>query len=289
MKPLPAGAWDLHVHAAPSLFDRWGDAWDLTELCRKEGVEGFVLKSHHGSSVGAAAILDAHFPNVRVLGGLVLNHFVGGLNPYAVDASLSLGARVVWLPTIHAAEHGKRLGKLGGFGFLPSRAKLTPSEGLSILEGEGKLARPMRDILDRMNGEPVVLATGHISKDEIFVLHKYIAEQGLKIRLLLTHVFFTVPNLTPAELQQLQAPWTWFEVAFATISPLVKFKTAAQIAQGIKGVPGANWIMTSDSGQKKNPPAPKALEEFGAALMGNGISEEEIDAMARRRPKELLS
>ena len=147
----------------------------------------------------------------------------------------------------------------------------------------------MREILDRLNGEPVVLATGHISKEEIFILHNYIADQGLKIRLLLTHVFFTVPNFTPEELKQLQTPWTWFEVAFATISPLIKFRTAAEIAQGIKGVPGANWIMTSDSGQKKNPPAPKALGEFGAALMANGVSEDEVDAMARRRPKELLS
>ncbi len=81
------GAVDVHVHAAPSLFARWGDAWDLAEAVRDAGMAGFVLKSHRTSTVEVAALLSRAFPTLRVHGGIALNRFVGGLGPVAVDAA----------------------------------------------------------------------------------------------------------------------------------------------------------------------------------------------------------
>ncbi|MDP9135245.1 MAG: DUF6282 family protein, partial [Actinomycetota bacterium] len=150
------GAWDIHVHAAPSHFARWGDAWDLAEACKGAGMRGFVLKCHHGSSVEAAHLLSRKFPELSVFGGVVLNQFVGGLNPIAVESYLALGARIVWLPTIHGSFHADRCGCLGGFGFLrqPQEAsssvsdlrssggsplKRVPEVGLSLLDAEGRL------------------------------------------------------------------------------------------------------------------------------------------------------
>jgi hypothetical protein len=42
---------------------------------------GFVLKGHYGSSVETAALVDRKVADLKVLGGLLLNQFVGGLNP----------------------------------------------------------------------------------------------------------------------------------------------------------------------------------------------------------------
>lgn len=44
-------------------------------------------------------------------GGLCLNHPVGGLNPDAVETSLKLGAKVIWLPTNTAENHYRKTAK----------------------------------------------------------------------------------------------------------------------------------------------------------------------------------
>jgi hypothetical protein len=54
---------------------------------------GFVVKSHHGSSVESATLVDRKVSDLKVLGGLVLNQFVGGLNPLAVEAALAPGGQ----------------------------------------------------------------------------------------------------------------------------------------------------------------------------------------------------
>ena len=42
---------------------------------------------------------------MQILGSVTLNDAVGGLNPFAVEAALDLGARVIWMPTISAQNH----------------------------------------------------------------------------------------------------------------------------------------------------------------------------------------
>ena len=108
---LLVGAWDVHVHAAPSLFPRWGDGWDLAEACHAARMGGVVLKAHHGSTVEVAATVNRHFEGLTVLGGVVLNQFVGGIHPLIVETTMALGGRIVWMPTIHAAHcHRRRHG-----------------------------------------------------------------------------------------------------------------------------------------------------------------------------------
>ena len=42
---------------------------------------------------------------VRVLGALTLNASVGGMNPLAVEIAAREGARILWMPTVDAANH----------------------------------------------------------------------------------------------------------------------------------------------------------------------------------------
>ena len=186
---LLAGAWDLHVHAAPSLFPRWGTVWHLAQACRDAGMAGLVLKSHHGSSVEAASAVSEHAAPLALFGGVVLNEFVGGLNPFAVESCLALGGKVVWLPTIHAAAHGEGFGILGGFPFQRSPVTRRPPSGIRLLDDHGRPPPALCDILDIMNGRPAVLATGHASADEILALAGFVRDQRLRIRLLVNHVF----------------------------------------------------------------------------------------------------
>ena len=281
-------SWDIHVHAAPSLFERWGTAGDLAQACRDAEMVGFVLKFHHGSSVEIASAINDQFPELSVYGGVTLNHFVGGLNPYAVETALRLGGKIIWLPTIHAAEHGKACGCLGGFGFQGSKVKKVPEEGLTILDETLNISDSVKEILALLHQQPVVLATGHISSAEIAALHSYIEANRLDIRLLINHVFFKTPSLTLPQIKELIRPWVWFETVYLCISPLVQCTTAEHIAQSLLALPEANWIMASDSGQAGNPKSPEALSLFASQLQQHGVSETRLRRMLRQAPEALL-
>ena len=284
---LIAGAWDLHVHGAPSLFERWGDVWDLAQVCQDARMAGFVLKSHHGSSVASAALVDRKVPNLRVLGGLVLNQFVGGLNPFAVEAALALGAKIIWLPTIHAAAHHSCFGVLGGFPFQSARVARRPPEGIRVLNDRNQLVSPLLDILEVLDGQPVVLATGHLSAEEILALHTFMKKQRLDIRLLVTHVFFNTPSLLIDQLRRMQSERTWFEIAYFTISPNGN-ATAGKVVTRVRQLPEAQWVLVSDSGQQDNLRSPDALTVIANALLEAGITQERVRRMLCDEPQRLL-
>ena len=279
LSPLIQGAWDIHVHAAPSLFPRCSDAWDLANCCRSYEMKGLVLKCHQGSSVETAAMLQRSFPDLAIYGGVTLNHYVGGINPYAVDACIQLGGKIVWLPTIHSCHHGQTMGCLGGFHFQNTRDRKVAKTGLSIFDHRQRLTAEIKEIVALLAGQNVVLASGHLAPAEIFALQKYIIQECLDVPLLLNHVLFTIPDLTIAQLQQLVHPGTWFEIVYFSISSLGPSSTGQAIAAAIKAIPHANWIMASDSGQPQNPPAPVALNHLIRESLQSGVLEAQLRNM----------
>ena len=285
---LVTGAWDLHVHAAPSLFPRWGTAWNLAQACRDAGMAGLVLKSHHGSSVEAASTVGEHVAPLALLGGVVLNEFVGGLNPFAVESCLALGGKFVWLPTIHAAAHGESFGVLGGFPFQRSTIARRPAAGIRLLDDHGRPPQALCDILEIMNGGPAVLATGHASAAEVLALARFVHDQRLRIRLLVNHVFFTVPALSVDQLRGLRSDEIWFEAASFTVSSHGN-ATVAEVADRIRSLPDAQWVMVSDSGQRNNPKSPDALAAFAKGLIDVGIDAARVRRMLVDEPRGLVS
>jgi len=284
---LIAGAWDAHVHAAPSLFPRWGTARELAEVCRQAGMAGIVLKSHHGSSVEIASAVGEGAPGLDVLGGVVLNGFVGGLNPFAVESCLALGGKVVWLPTLHAAAHGRVFGSLGTFPFQQARVARQPAAGIRLLDDRGRAQPSLTDILDVMNDQPAVLATGHASAEEVVGLAAHVRGRRLRIRLLLNHVFFKVPALSVDHLRALQSDTVWFEAAYFTISAKGVLDVT-QVAARLLALPDAQWVMVSDSGQPTNPRSPDALAEFARGLIDAGLDATRVRRMLADEPRRLL-
>ena len=87
------GAIDLHIHTHPCLFPRIGDDRAIVAAAAAAGMRGVMLKCHHESSVSRAYLVNAEFPDIDVFGGIVLNSYVGGINPAAVEAALRLGGK----------------------------------------------------------------------------------------------------------------------------------------------------------------------------------------------------
>ena len=86
------GAVDLHVHSYPCVFQRRVDDRQAAQAAADAGMAAIVLKCHHESTVSRAYLLQREFPNLKIFGGVVLNQFVGGINPAAAEVALRMGA-----------------------------------------------------------------------------------------------------------------------------------------------------------------------------------------------------
>ena len=286
---LLKGSGDIHVHTSPSLVPaRKSDIWELIEACAAKKMAFAVIKWHHGDSYSAAdAVNKKHEEAFHLYGGLVLNRPVGGLNPYAVDCAISLKARIIWLPTLDAVGHEKAMGQLGGFPFQEVRRKRFPDKGISILTPDGELCDEMKEILSLINGSETVLGSGHISKEEIFVLKRYIESEKLDLHLLINHIDLSVPGLTIKDLKPLAGPNIWFELAYITVSALGKTPVQT-IINFIKTHPDLPFVLASDSGQSSNPISPEAMERFVTLLLEHGLDAESIHPLLHRNLKSLL-
>jgi hypothetical protein len=103
-RELLQGAIGLHVHSNPDLVIRPQEEYDLVVAAREAGYRGVLLKNAAHFNIGSISILRRLFPDLEIHSGLVLNHWVGGLNPSAVEAAVTLGARV----TLPAQRAGLR-------------------------------------------------------------------------------------------------------------------------------------------------------------------------------------
>ncbi len=288
MKGLLEGAWDIHVHAAPSLFPRAADAFELVRLCRDAGMGGVVLKSHHGSSVEVAALARERYTDIEVYGGVTLNNFTGGLNPSTVECALALGGRIVWLPTIHARHHVERFAGKAMSSAHASHASLGAGKGLTVLDRSGELLPEARTVIDLVADRGAVLATGHLSPREVLAIHGYAREERPSLQLLVDHVFFTVPSLSIDEVRELIDDRTWFELSYYSVSPLARATTPAQVASAVAALPDAKWVLVSDTGQVGNPLSPDALARYCQELAVAGVPEDELARMVVDRPRRLI-
>ncbi len=105
---------------------------------------------------------------MELLSGVPLNNATGGFNLYAVDHGVSLGARLVWMPTFTSKNHIDTNAKSKGFPHT-EKALLEP-EPLTVLDANGKIIEAVKPILDYIAKNDIVLSAGHLHITEIFPL-----------------------------------------------------------------------------------------------------------------------
>lgn len=281
-----AGAFDLHVHAYPSLFPRLTDDLGLADAYRAAGFAGFLLKCHHESSVSRAYLLARLFPDLTIAGGIVLNRFVGGLNPAAVEACLRTGGQAVWMPSIDADGHALAHGRTGGYE--AQGAGLTGSErGITILDDAGGLRAEVYEILDLVREADALLATSHLSAREVVALVPLALERGVR-KVVITHPFFKVPSLGLDSLEALVHLGAYAELAYTTVSPMWRYATIDQVRAAIERLGAPRCLLVSDGGQRHNPLPPEGLRVLAQSLFERGVSDSELDRMLRLNPRALL-
>jgi hypothetical protein len=279
------GAYDLHVHSSPDLFPRIADDRQIVADAAARGFAAVVMKNHFEGTASRAKLAADAAGGLKVYGGLVLNRYIGGVNPHAVAAALKLGARIIWMPTLDAACHRRAFGFGGGFAAQSSGLE-TQSEGLSILAG-GRLIPEAREVMALVKEHGAALATGHVSFEEIAALVAEAEAQGFE-KLILTHPYDKAPGLTLEQVHAVARPHVRIEFVFCSITPHWAFTDAATIAHCIRSIGPARFVISSDGGQAHNPMPAEGYRRFVDLLHAEGIAKDDFRVMCRENGDYLL-
>jgi hypothetical protein len=286
IKGLLQGAVDMHVHCAPDTVPRKLDAMDVALHAKRAGLRAVVLKSHAYNTAPVAALVESRVPGVRVLGGVALNHPVGGVNPAAVDAALRLGAKVVWMPTVSARNHVERVRSSPNGGHLRSLHG-GRGEGLTILDSSGRILPEVLEVIRLVRDADGVLATGHLGLPEVKALAEASYGEGLR-KLVITHPELEITRIPDEDQRELASLGAYFERCWFASSKLGPGLDPCVIARSIREVGAGSTILSSDMGQVENSLPVEEFEAFLRALLRCGVQEDEISLMIRENPIQLL-
>ncbi|UCH02797.1 MAG: histidinol phosphatase [Candidatus Bathyarchaeota archaeon] len=279
------GAIDMHYHAAPDVFERPLDEIDVAKRVREIGYRAFLFKGHATMTVDRAYLVNKIIgadENFQVYGGIVLNQFVGGINPDAVDAAIRLGAKMVWMPTIHAENHLKTHG--AGYSF--SSVKVKAVKGIAVLDEGGNLIPEVIEILEMIAHADIAIGTAHLSYEERQAFVKAAFDAGVK-KVIVTHAEADFVNCSIEEQKQLADMGAIIEhsggTAFQDFGNM-----APERAKAIKAVGAERCIIATDLGQEMNPVPWEGMRLYVRALLKQGISMNEIDVMLKENTAKLL-
>ncbi len=283
------GAVDMHIHSAPSLFPRLVDHVEAAEGAKALGLKAVVLKEHHGYTSDRMYFVRKLVSGIDVYGGVVLNNAVGGINPFAAEAAIELGAKIVWFPTLSAKNH---LDQMGGPAFGKSMQqkskKKMVEKPITVLDEKGKLIPEVYDVIDLVAAHDIMLATGHLSIPEVRPLIKAAKERGVK-RLYLNHPEYII-NGTIEEQKELAREGVFIEHLAIFMYPMWPTKWGIDgIAQMIREVGPERTVLATDLGQVHNPPPAEGLRMFIRVLMEKGIPKEHLKMMVQDNPTYLLN
>jgi hypothetical protein len=282
------GATDLHVHSYPCIFPRLADDREVVRAAVDAGMKAVMLKCHHEPSVSRAYLLQSEFPEIQVFGGIVLNQFVGGINPAAAEVALRLGAKEVWMPTIDASHHVEVHGGRAKYDVQSGDEGFSWGDPICVIDGDGKLTRETNVVLELIAKHDAILGTAHLSLQEITPLVKGAKERGVK-KILITHPFFRVPaGMNIDFLKEMARYGAIAEFGFCTISPMWAYATVEQTREAMEAVGYDNCVLMSDAGQTHNPLPPEALRLYAQCLYEKGVKEPDLERLMVKNPQAML-
>ena len=282
------GAVDIHVHSFPCVFPRLADDRQVVQAAVDAGMKAIVLKSHHESSVSRAYLLKDEFPEIKIFGGVVLNHFVGGVNPAAAEVALRLGAKEVWMPTIDADHHVVEHGGRAKYDVQTSEDTFAWGTPIRVLDEDGNLTNETNVVLELIASHDAILGTAHLSLEEIIVLVKAAHEKGVQ-KILITHPFFKVPaGMSNEFLSEVTRYGAIAEFGYCTVSPMWAYATVEQTKLAMDTIGYDNCVIMSDAGQTHNPMPPEALRLYAQALYEKGVKESDLERLMSKTPAGLL-
>jgi hypothetical protein len=283
-RELLRGAFDTHMHIAPDVVERKIDDLSLARRFQELGMDGFVLKSHYTATAERAAVVRAAVPGVTVLGAVSMNRAVGGMNPLAVEVAAREGARTVWLPTVDSVNESHEREAPAGAKVpvwvklqLELREQGIEIEPVPVVDEAGAVLPATREVIRMVARHGMVLATGHLSREEIFTVVEVAVEEGVR-NIVITHPEFPSQNLSLEDQRALAQSGALLERCFTT-PHTGKIEWERWLAN-IRDAGPEHSVLSTDLGQVFNPPVEDGMGLMVDRLLEAGFSEQEVYVMA---------
>lgn len=276
-------AIDMHVHPMPDLIQRGFTDKECAYAAITLGMDGYVIKNHYWPTEYQLQNLNEGFGKKILFGSITLNHYVGGINPYAAEVALGLGAKVVWLPTRHAKNHMEHTVP-GKILFNPA-ISLREGTGIELLDEKGKLIPEMYEIFKLVVEYDACLMTAHISNKEAYVVCTEALKNNVK-SIVLSHPDFSV-NMTPLDMQiDLAKKGVFIEKTMFGIHSGVR--SVEEMLESVRQIGPDMCIFSTDYGPSVLPKPWEGIIECVCLLQENGFSDQQIKMMICNNPHHLL-
>jgi hypothetical protein len=272
------GIVDVHVHSDPDAVPRNLDGLDTARQAKDAGMRAIVLKNHWEPTVQMAYIVGKVTPGIEVFGAISLDRAVGGVNPEAVRKAAAFAGKklkIVWMPTFDS-ENSVRFAKSN----MPF---------VSVAK-DGKLLPEVVEVIGIIAKEKAVLATGHSSAAEDLLLVREGRRQGVG-QIVVTHPLYAPIHMSIAQMKELAGMGAYIELCGNAVLPTQpkegQLKVEDYVAT-IRQVGPEHVILSGDFGAAANPPHTQGWKQLLAILKKAGVTDGEIDMIARKNPATLL-
>jgi hypothetical protein len=284
-RELVRGAVDYHVHVAPDFAERRIIDVQLATRSKELGLGGFGLKSHYTATHERAAVVREAVPGVTVLGTIVLNRAVGGLNALAVEVMARQGGRIVWFPTVSSENEAEEIENIDPNGKVPVwvkfelelRASGADCSAVPVVDDSGELVPEAHAVLNVISAHELFLMTGHLSRDEIFTLVGAAVAAGVQ-NIVITHPEFPSQRISADDQVELAKSGALMERAFTT--PYTGKCDWQTIFDATRAVGVESTVWATDLGQVFNPPVEDGLAIMADIHLAAGFTDDEIRTMA---------
>jgi hypothetical protein len=157
---------------------------------------------------------------------------------------------------------------------------------VAVLDAGGAPLPELRAVLAVVAKHQLVLATGHLDRDEIFTVVAAALDAGVR-DVVVTHPEFPSQDLSIADQAALAERGALLERCFTT--PHTGKCTWEHVAEGIRATGVERNLLSTDLGQPKNPPVEDGLALFADRLLDAGFTDEEIQTMSVHQSRRLAA
>ena len=246
---LLVGAIDLHCHSGPAAMPRILDHHEELLDAAAAKFRAVLYKDHFYAGMAHAILLEKLFPEckVQLFSGIALNNASGGINPHAVDHAIKLGGRIVWMPTLSAANHVAQQASGQAKSFPKTSQKMLDPIPLTALDANGKLTDEVKQVIDLIAEADIILAGGHLHASELHVLFDEAARRGVS-KMMVNHPTYIV-GCTDTDIRQLVARGVKMEHSICMFIEGKSLKYSPDDLAHLIDVAGVdNTILSSDLG-----------------------------------------
>ena len=213
-----------------------------------------------------------------------MNRAVGGMNPLAVEIAAREGARTVWMPTVDSVNESHERDAPPGAKVpvwvrlqLDLREQGIEIETVSVVDERGEVLPQTRAVLATIARHEMLLATGHLGRDEIFAVVDAALEEGVR-EIVITHPEFPSQDLSRDDQRALVERGALLERCFTT-PHTGKISWDAWI-ENIRAAGPENSVLLTDLGQVFNPEVQDGMALMVDRLLEAGFDEQEVHVMA---------